>query len=350
MNDPNIYLRRFSDWLSTSPQTTQWSKQRALGSLLLAMLRALADLRGALEYKWAFDHPPQQLPADVVVEVATHARHAAWMLGITRCCASIFALGKTEAQTSISRQLSRSLSGRLKDHRQFHQAHLRAVSGARVDLFVSDQSDLLQLRAEGTVAQIRALRLEVQRYIDAACMVGMPAARASRYFMEGSTLLLFEGGTSLRAQVRFRPSEGGWSVPFHALKKRMTPQLNTPSHGDAWRAEARVRFLDLWSIQLSKMLGSNILAQKSRLEARVRFGTFYFTDVRNKLPKTCLTMSVAELQEALAKHGRHRKLCRPEPPKALLPKSTHQEPFPMTEIKPSKGRVSGKTKTKEKGL
>ena len=347
-DDPQLYLHRFSDWLSSLRRPATRATACAMGSVLLSMLRALSDLRGDVKYEWGFTCA-QRLSAATVAEIASRASRAACVLGITRCCESMFASGAAEGKKVICTQLSRSLSGRLQ--RKFHEAHLRAVSGAQVDLkAVGDtQSDLLQLRAEGTAAQIRMLRLELQRYIDASHMVGMPVTRASQYFMEGASLLLFEGCLSLRAQLCFRPSDGGCCVPAHALKERTTPQLNTPHTGDEWEMVAKNRFMDHWSTQLAKVCRSGSLTSP---EARVRFGTFYITDVSKKLPRTSQTLSVAQLQEAMVRHSRYRNMCSAEPPAlhAQLHTLTVKKSDKMTVITPSKGRgISKPAKAKRKG-
>ena len=345
--NPQLFLSRFSDWLSSSRQP------RALGSLLMEMLRVMAKLRGdGLNYRWRFGLT-QRFPSAVVEGVAACATRAAWVLGITRRCESMFMSGETHGEKIISIQLSRSLSGRL--HRTFHEAHLRAKSGAQVNLksVGGSQSDLLKLHAEGTPAQIRVLRLELQRYVAATHMVGMPVTRASRYFMEGATLLLFEGCLSLRAQLRFRPSEGGWCVPAHALKERSTPQLNTPDCSSDWEAVALQRFAEHWCTQLAKTRSSSSSNNNSLplLDARAHFGTFYLTDISTRLPETCRTLSVAQLQEAMVKHSRYRQLRGAVLPLApCLRESARTKSNEIAAIEPSKGIVSVKpVKTNRKG-
>merc|ERR1712151_1035064 len=93
----------------------------------------------------------------------------------------------------------------------------------------------------------------------------------------------------------------------------MVPQLNLPECDGAWQAVAGNRFMELWSSQLSKLpLQSSV--HMNSVVASVRFGTFYLTDISDKLPETSLTMSIGELEEAMVKHRRNRKTCWRGPP------------------------------------
>uniref|UniRef100_A0A7S4Q0T0 RNA-dependent RNA polymerase n=1 Tax=Alexandrium monilatum TaxID=311494 RepID=A0A7S4Q0T0_9DINO len=333
--DPEAFLRRFSDGLAAMRRRDA----RALGALLLALLRGTSCLRGAVDFAWPVQGTPRhRLAPEVLAAAALRAARAVQVLTATRSFGIVLAAGAAAVETSISRRLSRTLCFRLYNHRAFHEAHLHAVSGAAVRLEPVEDSELLLLHAAGSAAQVDALQRELHRYATAALAVGMPSTKASRYFMEGSTCLLFEGTSSMGSRLRFEPSSGG-HVPAHAASERMAPCLNLAECDSPWEAVAQARFLDLWSAQLAKVpLDSH--SHMSSLTARVRFGSFYLTDVSDKLPETSMTMSIGELQEAMSKHKRNRKTCFRAPtdcaPSEPLPRPGDAS-FQMTQIRPSKG-------------
>ncbi|CAK0821156.1 unnamed protein product [Prorocentrum cordatum] len=313
-----------------------------VGRLLLGLLGAAAAASGDLTLTWPVEGRPQHtLPARVVSAVAGLARQAGEVLSATRSWEATLATSAADKAASITRRLSRSLSFRIHGHCAFHEAHLHAVSGAVVHLEEEPDSDLLLLRATGVPAAIQRLQRELQRYTHAAVAVGAPHTKASRYFMEGSTRVFFEGAPSPAARLRFQAALCAHH-PAHSACERQRPQLNSPEPGTAWEVAARARFLDMWAAQVGK-LPVHSSSHMESLSVSARFGVFYATDVTDKLPETSLTMSAAELEEAMVKHRRNRKSCWREFPNAGLPArggpDASGNAFDKTPIQPSKGLV-----------
>ncbi|CAE7280353.1 unnamed protein product [Symbiodinium natans] len=310
-----------------------------LGRLLYAFLAALRDLRDeALRFDWPISGCPfHELARGACKTVALYAKHASEILSLSRRVQTMLRACPGTSGASISRRLSRALSHRLFSHRAFHETYLRDVSGASVQLEVFEGSDVLYLSASGTRAQILELQRELRRYTTAALALGMPSTKASRYFMEGSTRLLFAGASNLKSRVRFVEAMGAY-VPLHAACERMLPCLNTVDQTGSWQDLAMQRFLDLWTGQLAQ-LRANSPHLLDSLAVRVRFGTMYLIDVSTKLPETSATLSVDELEEAVVKNRRNRKTAdrvAPEPV-ALEERSKPTGRPEMVFLKPTKG-------------
>ncbi|CAE8638411.1 unnamed protein product, partial [Polarella glacialis] len=255
-SEPGGLLRDLSDYCMATNNTNNTNNNNknnnsnvsqmsltTVGSLLLEFFRAMAGLSGSVAYTWPVQGAPiHELSSEVCAMVAVHASRAVEVLSVARSFPAACASGAAASETSICRRLSRALSFKLYSHRQFHEAHFRAVSGAVVKLEPMDGSELLLLHGSGSCAQILELQRELQKYVNASRAVGMPSTRASRYFMEGSTRLFFAAASSLESRLQFRPSFGA-HVPIHAACERTVPHLNLPECGAAWESEALERFL-----------------------------------------------------------------------------------------------------------
>lgn len=277
---------------------------RCLGACLLGFLRSISSMQqqgGAAA---------QGDAAETLAMVARVARHAARAVSVSHSFQAAEACGndRRSGQRSVSLRLSHAMSYRLGGHTTFHELHLCTVSGGAMVKLVEVEGGKLLLSATGTPLQLQALRGELRRYTSAVRSIGLPSTRASRYFVEGSSHLFFEGAASPQTRVRFVRFMGD-HIPIHAAYERMTPQPTATELGDSWRDFAAARFLQLWAQQVAKMPLSSDQSPGflEILEMKVGFGGFYVLDVSSKLPDTCPTMFVTDLEEAIAKRKRSRK-------------------------------------------
>ncbi|CAJ1341611.1 unnamed protein product [Effrenium voratum] len=341
---PGPALRSLQDSLSQMTGTDSAS----FGVQIFNFLRALTDLQGEIAFTWPIAGSPQHhISGEVVSMIRDRANRTLEVLATTRSFAAACVAASARNKTAITRQLSRALSFKLQGHFDFHEAYLKAASAALVKFEEINGSDRVLMHASGSAAQIVQLQRELQRYVSAARAIGMPATKASRYFMEGSTRLFFQGASCPSARVRFQTWLGS-HLPSHAACERMLPVLNTREPTCyAWEAVAEARFLDLWSTQMAK-LPTESRGHMESLSVRVRFGTCYLTDVLDKLPETAMTLSISELEEALVKHRRNRKTCVRGPPDTLPPKSEpNSKQMKMIVIPPSTGSLLAGQKSRK---
>lgn len=323
-----------------------------LGRLLHAFLAALRNLKEeAVRFEWPItDRPYHELFRGACKMVASCSKHAAEILAASRRVQTMLRSCSENTGASIARRLSRALSHRLYSHLAFHETYLREVSGAQVKLEAFDGSDVLDLSASGTRSNILELQRQLRRYTTAALALGMPSTKASRYFMEGSTRLLFAGAINLTMRVRFVEFKGAY-LPLHAACERMLPCLNSIDQTCGWEDLAMQRFLDLWTSQLSK-LRANSIHLLDVLAVRVRFGTMYVNDVTSKLPETTSTWSIADLEEAVVKNRRNRKTAeRTAPEPAFVKERSSEATRPdMVLLRPAKGSAGQPLKKGKKQM
>ena len=282
----------------------------SLGRMINTFFRKASQLEGNVIIAWPIpDITNVLLDESCIKMVATYACNAFHCLSATRNVETLqlHCLASSSSMKEFSKLLPLSVSYAIGKAHAFHAARLTLVTGAVVTISSVEGKNNLFLRAEGTQLAIYNLRNELRSLLhtNKALVLGRLPQQTSRYFMEGSSIILSKNNANIDSHLFFLPSFGAFEL-LHDARERMAVYLKNKEDDDSWKEKELERFFSHIFTQMEKFPFDNEILKNS-LEVTVRFGCFYLVDVSSRLPDAQNSISLRELQIAIGKGRRSRK-------------------------------------------
>ncbi|XP_065062019.1 uncharacterized protein LOC135688892 isoform X1 [Rhopilema esculentum] len=257
-----------------------------------------------VELVWPDENIPNViLSAQVIKLISLYCMNGLHSVFATRSVSTMLSQVKatSEKEVTFSRKLPKCLVHAFGKATEFHAARLSSVTGANVKISMENI-----VFATGSRSSIMKLKEELHALsvTNRALMLGRLPKKTSRYFMEGSTLVIAKGNPSADAMVLFGKSVGPWNM-LHHLGERHHPTLKSEPVHD-WIGNAVSRFSERLMQQLCKLPLKNQTVIDS-LSTSITFGSFYTVNISQSLPPTQTTLSVDELGIKIEKGRRNRK-------------------------------------------
>ena len=245
----------------------------------------------------------------------------------------------TITETVILKKLSPSLSNVMRLAKDFHERKLSCLSKAKVSLTDDPLCHNLVFRAEGPRRAIaEALKeLTSMNNNNKAFTIGVPTKKASKYFIQGSTMMMVRSSEEVNCRIGFHDTPGNYQPP-HKIHQRSSPVIisETLTEESRWISEMCVPELSSkLKCQLDTLPLDKDKVVKS-LEATIRFGCAYIIDIESRLPRTQVSMSLDEVVVGIEKGKSMRKTWERDFPKVRKQKMSPQK-IPMVELKKSRG-------------
>ena len=282
----------------------------SLGRMITTFFRKASQLEGNVTVAWPADNIPEVLLGESQIKtVATFASNAFHCLSATRSVETLqlYCLTSSKSSKEYSKMLSLSLSYAIGNAHAFHANRLTHVTGAVVTIKAVEGKRNIFLRAEGSQIAITRLRNELRSLQDTnkALILGRLPQLSSRYFMEGSSIIIAKNNATVDPHLHFNLSYGPFEVLHNASERTAVSLKNGECH-QSWKEHELERLLSKIVIQMEKFPYDNETL-KSSLEVTARFGCFYLIDVSSRLPSSQNSIAVEELQLSLEKGRRCRK-------------------------------------------
>ena len=287
------------------------------GHYISSVFDKLGKLDGPLELEWPIGdrgeyvvkYSDQQVT--LISQKALAAKHC---LAVTRDVKTVVksALAASGTVECVQKKrLPRNLAVKIADTLEFHALSMSARTGAHVK-FIEDSRHVIFIEASGTAAALQRWQEDYFRLKRSQALHGFIPFKVSRYFIEGSTLLLVQQAPAHTSRVTFKPSCGPFQI-YHLVQEKSIPVLisNRITLQD-WKEEA-------WQVlasHLNQQLNAFPYNERHTLETLhigAGFGCFYTIDTSCALPPTHMTLALDELKASIEKARRNRKTFeRPE--------------------------------------
>ncbi|XP_057311884.1 uncharacterized protein LOC130649592 [Hydractinia symbiolongicarpus] len=323
-----------------------------LGKTIHDFFRMASDLYGNIEIIWPAPQIPKvHLDESQVERIAKYANSAYHCLSATRDAAALqtYCLMSSKTRKEFSKVLPLSVSYAIGKALKFHAARLTQLTGAVVCIEALDGKNNLLLKGEGTQIAIENLRRELRSLIhtNKALVLGRLPQKASRYFMEGASIIIAAKNSSSESLLEFENSCGAFELLHLSHERQFLFLKNETEDSDDWKESEFQRFFNHVLHQLEKFPAHNEKAKES-LELTTRFGCFYLVNISSRLPDSQTSISIRELEAAVEKGRKSRKSWKrgefkpnfdSDGGKPNLPDSAR---YQMRKLPPLRGRFSEK--------
>ena len=276
-----------------------------LGSHVFNFFKAGAKLSDDFEFVWPVKSQPNyKISAANCKSFALECQRMLYALSVcgnwSQAVENCSLNAKSDAP--MEQLLSRSLSFHLDKALDFHASHLSLSSGAKVSLQMKEAR--VQLLAHGSRLQLRKLREELRQLFRVGNSIGRLRWRMSAYFMEGSTFLAIRGMTSREVSLKFEPYKGGCQRCHSFQERSQVVPLREIELKPSWQTDFIADFQIKVLLQLQGLRGQ---PRAETLLMTVHFGNFYVANVHSAIDGRLGSMSVGELETAIATNRRNRK-------------------------------------------
>ena len=286
------------------------------GEMLLIFFREVSKKSEAITVEWSRNYGLEgvkdvKIKEKVIISIASLARKALHCLSNLRDFEGLLSYFMTsEDGADFKKNLTTDLSFAIGNAKEFHSTLLQYNTGAKVRIDSLAGKKNLCIVAKGTRFQLDKLKKEIRllRVSNKPLVLGRLPYNSSRYFMEGSSKLFSLQDTELDSRVNFEESYGACEA-IHKCRKRMSLVLKDVD-ADCRDEQERKQYEKFKAHIMEQM--SSFPAKKDELlnslEVTTRFGCLYFIEVSATLPSASKTVSFQELQIALEKGRRTRKI------------------------------------------
>lgn len=293
-----------------------------LGLKIFDFFRKASTLQGNIQIKWPAPGIEQVVDIDdsVVKFISTQAKKAFHAVSATRDVNTMleYFLLTSSDKTEYIKKLPLNLSYAIGKARSFHAARLSEVTGADlVDISIKEGTCNLVLTGRGSRLAIENLKNEIRSLVDSnkALVQGRLPQKGSRYFMEGSSIIMARNNNDVAANLHFNNSFSSYELHHESCQRSATFLKNHHNKEDdenylgkdSWKEKEITRLCNHISDQLKKFPTSDNEDIIDSLEITCRLGTFYLVDINCSLPDSQTSIQIRELQAAVEKGRRSRK-------------------------------------------
>ena len=292
------------------------SKFHKTGEMLLSFFREVSKKSEPITVEWSRMYGLEgvkdvKIKEEVIISIASLARKALHCLSNLRDFEGLLNYFMTsEDCTDFNKNLPTALSFAIGNAKEFHSTLLENNTGAKVRIDTLDGKKNLCIVAKGTRLQLDKLKKEIRLLMvnNKALVLGRLPHNTSRYFMEGSSKLFSLQDTEFDSRVKFEESYGACEA-IHKMRERMSLVLKDVD-ADCSDGHERVQY-EKFRAHITEQMSSFPAKNEellNSLEVTARFGCLYFIEVSATLPSASKTVSFQELQIALEKGRRTRKI------------------------------------------
>lgn len=311
--------------LNRQCQDFQLDQYYDLGQKIFDFFRKTSTLDGNVEIKWPAPGIDQTVVIDdsVVKTISRLAGKAFHALSATRDVDAMlrYFLLTSNEKTELRKLLPLSMSYAIGKARAFHAARLSAVTGALVDIEIKEGKCNLVLTGKGSRLAIENLQNEIRSLMDSnkALVLGRLPHKGSRYFMEGSSIIIARNNVDTTVNLHCENSFSSYELHHETCQRSATYTMQDEVDGyhgeydeddndvDSWKVKEKDRLYKHMYQQLLKFPTADNEELLQSLEVTSRFGTFYLVDIDCTLPDSQKTIQIQELQMAVEKGRRSRK-------------------------------------------
>ena len=284
--------------------------------MLLSFFRKVSKKSEPITVEWSSMYGLEgvkdvKIKEEVIISVASLARKALHCLSNLRDFEGLLNYFMTsEDCTDFNKNLPTALSFAIGNAKEFHSTLLENNTGAKVRIDTLDGKKNLCIVAKGTRLQLEKLKKEIRLLMvnNKALVLGRLPHNTSRYFMEGSSKLFSLQDTEFDSRVKFEESYGACEA-IHKMRERMSLVLKDVD-ADYRDEHERVQYEKFRAHIMEQM--SSFPAKNGELldslKVTAKFGCLYFIEVSATLPSASKTVSFQELQIAIEKGRRTRKI------------------------------------------
>ncbi|XP_065565353.1 uncharacterized protein LOC136030359 [Artemia franciscana] len=279
-----------------------------IGQYIVSFFKKLSKINKSFTIVWKDQEIPRNtIDADIMTRVARISLNAYYRLIPSRSCSFLIkTIGSRSSITipcciKLPVSLSRSLNGSLS----FHSKWLSDKTGAEVTLHKTEGQVQLMLNALGTRAEIFRVYEEIQN-LNHTLRNNRLRYRVKRnnYHMINSDIFIVRNADPSILQLEFVDSTGPFLLT-HSANARSTLKLTCDTFLADWKQVALENFVSHLICQLASFPVSNRRLVNS-LKITTRLGNFYILNASTALPETRKSLSLPELECALALR-KHRK-------------------------------------------
>ncbi|KAK2722510.1 hypothetical protein QYM36_002901 [Artemia franciscana] len=273
-----------------------------IGQYVVGFFKKLSKINGSFTIIWKDQEiPSNTINAYIMKQVAWISLQAYYRLISSRSCS--FLIKTLEGQSSIMIpsciKLLFSLSRVLHDSLSFHSQWLKDQTGAKVILHKTDNQVQLTVNALGTRSEIFRVYEEIQ-YLNHTMRNNCHFYRVKRnkYHMKNSDIFIVRNADPSSLQIKFVNTNGLFELT-HSLNARSTLKLTCDTFLADWKQVALENFISHLLCQLAPFSASNRRLDDP-LTITTRLGNFYILNASTALPETRTSLSLPELEYALA--------------------------------------------------
>ena len=308
--------RLYTNIIKSHKEKESSSKFHKTGEMLLSFFREVSKKSEPITVEWSRKYGLEgvkdvNIKEEVIISIASLARKALHCLSNLQDFEGLLSCFMTsEDCTDFSKNLPTALSFAIGNAKEFHSTLLENNTGAKVRIDTLDGKRNLCIVAKGTQLQLDKLKKEIRLLMvsNKALVLGRLPHNTSRYFMEGSSKLFSLQDTEFDSRVNFEESYGICEA-IHKMRERV-PLVLKDVDEDCRDEHEREQYEKFRAHIMEQM--SSFPAKKGELlnslEVTTRFGCLYFIEVSATLPSASKTVSFQELQIALEKGRRSRKV------------------------------------------
>ncbi|XP_065565355.1 uncharacterized protein LOC136030361 [Artemia franciscana] len=282
-----------------------------IGQYVVGFFKKLSKINESFTIIWKDQEiPSNTINADIMKQVAWISLQAYYRLISSRSCS--FLIKTLGSQSSIMIpsciKLPFSLSRVLHDSLSFHSKWLKDQTGAEVILHKTDSQVQLTLNALGTRSEIFRVYEEIQNLNHTMrnnCHFNR--VKRNKYHMKNSDIFIVRNADPSSLQIKFVNSNGPFELT-HSLNARSTLKLTCDTFLADWKQVALENFVSHLLCQLASFPASNRWLVDS-LKITTRLGNFYILNASTALPETRTSLSLPELEYALALRAKRKDYC-----------------------------------------
>ncbi|XP_065649338.1 uncharacterized protein LOC105846434 isoform X3 [Hydra vulgaris] len=280
-----------------------------LGLMLHTFFKKAANLKGNLVFYWPVPNIPEVVIDNKVTEkISIFAQNAFHLISATKSINDLFfyILRSQKSLVEYSFKLPLSVSYAIKQGISFHSSRLSKLSGAIVSLTPKEGTVNLLVTAVGSSLSINLLRSEIHNLVhtNKILALGVLPKKKSKYFMEGSSLLIVEGYTlASNPTLKFEENLGAFELLHTCNRKDSLYVENNFESIPVWLDEEYIRFQSCIFKQMLMFPRANNIS----IEATSRFGCFYLIDLSKQLPDAKTSLKLTELEQMIERGHTNRK-------------------------------------------
>ncbi|XP_065649345.1 uncharacterized protein LOC105846402 isoform X2 [Hydra vulgaris] len=309
-----------------------------LGFMLHTFFRKAANLRGNMVFYWPAPNIPEvTIDSKVTEKISIFAQSAFHSVSATKNINELFlhALKSKMNLIEYSIKLPLSVSYAMTQACSFHSSRLSKLTGAVVSITPKEGTKNLLVTAVGSSLSINLLRSEIRDLIhtNKALVLGVLLKKKSKYFMEGSSLLIVEGKTlTYNPILKFEASLGAFEL-LHTSNRKDSLYVETDLDPlPSWLDEEFTRFQTCIIVQMSKFPHTKSIP----IDATVRYGCFYLIDLCKQLPDSTTCLKMSEINRSIERGCINRKKWN----RVDYNSSSSNKRFQMINLKPATGTTT----------
>ena len=255
----------------------------------------------------------QVIQADVLVRLGRIALPSLHSLFVQANVDSMFKVAAEESEyVNFSRELPLNLSYRLSRAIGFYEKRFSLLSNAEVEFRTQNGKANLLLVSKGTRYSIGKLENYLWNSFNSGAWGCRLNVQSSSYLMEDCSFVFLYGISNQRMHVKFDRCESLEKVNKLGKTKSILSIVNINNKSNSCFEDDEV-----WKRKITQNIAHHFTKQVSKIpvnktgldfQLTARFGSLVVFDIDECLPDTSLTLSIDEVQQAMEKSGRKRKM------------------------------------------